>query len=84
MSLRLNVAATRAYDLLKTRPGAQPRRSDARDPATLEAVTGRLRQLIAEYRVNGHQGAAGGTYVFWSEVSREIERGAFDDLLDRL
>ena len=84
MSLRLNVAATRAYDHLKTRPGAPFRRSDARDPAALDAITGRIRQLVAEYRVNGQSGSHGGVYVFWTEIHREIEAGGFDDLLDRL
>lgn len=84
MSLRLNTAAVRAYDLLKSRPGASVRRSDARDPATLEAVTRRLRELVLSYRLSGHDGPGGATYVFWSEVSRVVEAGAFDDLLDGL
>ncbi len=83
MSLRLSVAAVRAYDLLKQRPGASPRRSDARDPQTLAAVTRRLEELIATYRVSGHD-ERGATFVFWTEVSREIESGAFDDLLGLL
>ena len=84
MSLRLNLAATRTYDMLKSRPGALRRRSDARDLTTLEAVTVRLRQLAAEYRINGEEGAGGALYVFWTEVQYQIDRGAFDDLLDNL
>jgi hypothetical protein len=84
MSLRLNLAATRTYDMLKSRPGATRRRSDARDLATLDAVTVRLRQLASEYRINGEEGAGGALYVFWTEVQHEIDRGAFDDLLDNL
>ena len=83
MSLRLASAAVRAYDLLKQRPGARPRRSDARDADALAAVTRRLEELIAAYRVHG-QRENGGTYVFWTEVKAQIESGAFDDLLDRL
>jgi hypothetical protein len=84
MSLRLPAAAIRAYDALKSRPGASVRRSDARDPAAVNAVAVRLRELIASYRIGGHDGPGGATYVFWSEIAREIETGAFDDLLDRL
>ena len=83
MSLRLDTAAVRAYDLMKTRPGAAHRRSDARDPEALAAVGRRLRELIAAYRVNGHD-ERGATFVFWAEVHREVEAGAFDDLLPRL
>ncbi|MBC8104823.1 MAG: hypothetical protein H7Z41_19785 [Cytophagales bacterium] len=84
MSLRLPIAATRAYDLLKSRPGATPRRSDARDLATLERISGRLRQLVGEYQINGDEGAGGSLYVFWTEVQAQIEKGVFDDLLDGL
>ncbi|MES2464385.1 MAG: hypothetical protein V4671_27810 [Armatimonadota bacterium] len=84
MSLRLSLAATRTYDMLKSRPRATPRRSDARDLATLDAVSVRLRQLAAEYRINGEEGAGGALYVFWTEIQQEIDRGAFDDLLDNL
>jgi hypothetical protein len=84
MSLRLSAAAVRTYDALKTRPGASFRRSDARDPAAVNAVAVRLRELIAVYRIGGHDGPGGATYVFWSEIVREIDAGAFDDLLDRL
>lgn len=83
MSLRLQTAAVRAYDLLKQRPGATPRRSDARDPEALAAVTRRLGELIGSYRVNGHQ-ERGTTYVFWTEVSAQVEAGVFDDLLPLL
>lgn len=83
MSLRLSVAAVRAYDLMKQRPGAPRRRSDARDGETLDQITRRLEELVATYRVNGHD-ERGATYVFWTEVSREVEAGAFDDLLARL
>jgi hypothetical protein len=84
MSLRLPAAAVRAYDALKMRPGASLRRSDARDPALVNDIGVRLRELIATYRISGHDGPGGATYVFWSEILREIESGAFDDLLDRL
>jgi hypothetical protein len=84
VSLRLSTAAVRAYDSLKSRPGATPRRSDARDPRVLEAVSGRLRELVGSYKINGQDGPGGSLYVFWSEVSREIDAGSFDDLLDRL
>ncbi len=84
MSLRLNIAATRAYDMLKSRPGATIRRSDARDLGTLEAVSTRIRQLGSEYRIHSEEGAGGALYVFWTEVSQEIQAGAFDDLLGNL
>jgi len=84
MSLRLSAAAVRAYDALKTRPGASLRRSDARDPVIVNDVAGRLNELIIACRISGHDGPGGATYVFWSEILREIESDAFDDLLDRL
>jgi hypothetical protein len=84
MSLRLNLAATRAYDMLKRRPGASPRRSDARDLGALDAVTGRIRQLVSEYQIHGEEGAGGALYVFWTEVQGQIEKGVFDDLLGNL
>ncbi len=84
MSLRLNAAAVRAYDVLKTRPGAAPRKSDARDAGALEAISGRLRELIDAYRIHGQEGPGGATYVFWTEVSGQLGAGAFDDLMDRL
>ena len=83
MSLRLNVAAVRTYDQLKHRPGARPRRSDARDADALAAVERRLRELVAGYRVNGHD-ERGALYVFWTEVEKEVSAGAFDDLLPLL
>lgn len=84
MSLRLNAAAVRAYDVLKTRPGASPRKSDARDASALEAISGRLLELIDTYRIHGQAGPGGATYVFWTEVSGQLQSGAFDDLMDRL
>lgn len=81
MSLRLNIAATRAYDRLKQCPGAARRVSDARDPRTLEAVVARIRQLVGEYRISGDMGPGGQMYVFWTELEREIQNGAFDDLV---
>ncbi|MDX1932806.1 MAG: hypothetical protein SFU56_09395 [Capsulimonadales bacterium] len=84
MSLLLSVAARRAYDALKSRPGANPRESGARDDDALTAVIHRLHQLIDGYRLNERRGPNGHVYVFWFEISREIENGAFDDLLDRL
>jgi len=84
MSLRLNAAAVRVYDALKSRPGANPRTSDARDTEALGAIQGRLRELVSSYRIGGHDGPAGAVYVFWTEILREVNNGAFDDLLDRL
>jgi hypothetical protein len=84
MSLRVSAAAISAYDALKRRPGAPVRRSDARRPEAVEAIHRRLGELIESYRVGGHPGPGGATYVFWTEVSREISAGAFDDLLDSL
>ena len=84
MSMLLSAAAPRVYDALKRRPGARPRASDARDAATLEAVHGRLRELIGSYRLGAHTPANGRTYVFWPEIGALIDAGAFDDLLDRL
>ena len=84
MSLRLSSAAIRAYDALKNRPNATPRESDARDMGVLGAITDRLNELISSYRISGTSGSGGATYVFWTEVLREINAGTFDDLLDRL
>ena len=84
MSVRLSSAAAQVYDMLKSRPGAQPRKSGARDPAVLDAVTKRLGELIASYRISGHEGSGGATYVFLTEVRGAVDAGAFDDLLDRL
>ena len=83
MSLKLSMAALRTYDALKDRPGARPRRSDARDPEVVAAVRSRLSELVSEYRLGIHEGVGGG-YVFWSEVNARIQEGAFDDLLSRL
>ena len=80
MSLKLSVAARRTYDALKDRPGALPRVSDARDLAVLEQVASRLGQLISEYRVGVYYSPSGIAYVFWTEVSVQISKGAFDDL----
>lgn len=84
MSIRVNTAAVRVYDALKERPGACPRESDARDKVTLGDIERRLRELIASYRLGGHEGPGNVTYVFWSEISGVVNAGAFDDLLDRL
>ncbi|MGC4045380.1 MAG: hypothetical protein QM758_16435 [Armatimonas sp.] len=83
MSVKLSVAALRTYDALKDRPGARPRRSDARDPDVIAAVSARLSELVSEYKLGVHAGV-GGNYVFWSEVNARIQEGAFDDLLGRL
>lgn len=83
MSMRLPTATVRTYDALKSRPGANPRDSDARDAGLLGSVEERLRQLIGEYRIGG-QYANGVLYVFWGEIEREIKAGAFDDLIWRL
>ena len=84
MSIRVSLAARRTYDALKRRPGAFPRESDARDTDALEAVYARIGELVGAYRINGQTGPGGATYVFWTELDREIAGGAFDDLLDRL
>jgi hypothetical protein len=81
--MRLPTATVRTYDALKSRPGANPRDSDARDAGLLRLVEERLRQLIGEYRIGG-QYVGGAVYVFWGEVEREIRDGAFDDLIPRL
>ena len=83
MSLRLSDAAVRAYDFLKQRTGAPRRRSDARHGETLAALTRRLEELIAAYRIS-EQREMGAAYVFWTEVQSQIEAGAFDDLMDHL
>lgn len=83
MSVKLSVAALRTYDALKDRPGARPRRSDARDVEVVAAVSTRLSELVSEYKLGIHEGV-GGSYVFWSEVNARIQEGAFDDLLGRL
>jgi hypothetical protein len=83
VSLLLPVAVRKAYDALKTRPGAHRRESDARDFTILQAVTERIYQLIDGYRLNEQRTANGNVYVFWTEINGEIEKGAFDDLLDR-
>lgn len=84
MSMRLSVATIRTYDALKARPGARPRISDARDTQVLGLVENRIKELIGSYRINGHDGPNGTLYVFWSEVGREVDSGAFDDLLGGL
>ena len=58
----------------------QPIVAKTRDARAIEALDVRLKELVAAFRVNGHQ-ERGSTYVFWSDISREIEAGAFDDLL---
>jgi len=84
MSMRLSSAAANVYDALKRRPGAPVRRSDARRPEGMDAIQRRLRELVDAYRIGGHPGPAGATYVFWSEIQTQISAGAFDDLLDAL
>ena len=80
MSLPINRIAERTYDELKRRPGAVPRKSGARDGSVLDAVNRRLLELANAYRLNSDT-ERGVTFLFWSEVSREIDNGAFDDLL---
>ena len=77
MSLKVSAAAVRAYDALRSRPGA-------RDPKGVAAVETRLRELIQNGCVGGHDGQSGALYVFWSEIDARVREGAFDDLLDRL
>ena len=84
MSLRVSLAAVRAYDALKRRPGASPRDSDARDIGLVTDVERRLTQYVHEYQLTGQQGMGGALYVFWFEVEREITAGRFDDLIPRL
>lgn len=84
MSLRLSDAAIGTYDALKRRPGAPVRRSDSRQMDALAAIHVRLRELIEAYRIGGHPGVGGEVYVFWTEIARELNAGAFDDLLDRV
>ena len=84
MSIPLTVAARRAYDALKERPGATLRVSDARDAATLAAISARLGELIGDYRLGVHRAPSGAPYIFWSEVSARIAEGALDDLLGGL
>lgn len=84
MSMSLSAAAIRTYDELKQRPNARPRQSDARDLQTLEAVTGRLKELIGSYRLGAHLRPGGRTEVFWIEIRPLIDSGAFDDLLHGL
>jgi hypothetical protein len=84
MSIRLPLAAVRAYDAMRDRPGASPRRSGARDPALVAAVERRLRELISDGRLGAQDGYAGQMYVFWTEVDAHLRSGAFDDLLDGL
>ena len=81
MSLKITTAALRTYDLLKESPRATQRRSDARDPVVLEAIQGRLRELIVSYRINSQIGQHGQTFIFFSEVEPLVREGAFDDLL---
>ena len=84
MSLKLSVAARRTYDALKDRPGARPRESDARDPEVLAQIQARLGQLVSEYRIGVYRTPSRVAYVFWTEVSTQIEQGVFDDLLTGL
>ena len=56
MSLKVSAAAVRAYDTLRSRPGA-------RDPAGVAAIESRLRELIQTGRVGGHDGQGGALFV---------------------
>ncbi|MFM7319979.1 MAG: hypothetical protein ACKO5K_00465 [Armatimonadota bacterium] len=84
MSLRLSLASIRAYDALRTRPGAAPRRSGARDAQVLGAVERRIREMIGDGRVGMQDGFGNQPYVFWSEIEARVAEGAFDDLLPSL
>ena len=84
MSLLLDVAAQRTYDALKMRPGARSRYSDARDASLLRAITARIYQLIDAYQITEHRSPNGRVYVFWAEIAVEVDKGAFDDMLDQL
>lgn len=81
MSLKIATAALRTYDMLKESPRATPRRSDARDPAVLEAIHTRIRELLVSYRISSQVGQGRQTFVFWSEIEPLVREGAFDDLL---
>ncbi len=84
MSLKISAAALRNYDLLKESTRATPRHSDARDPAVLEEIHRRLRELIMTYRITSQLGQHGQTFIFFSEVEPLVREGAFDDLLSLL
>lgn len=84
MSLKLSMAAVQAYDALKHRPGARPRRSGARDPAVLAEIDRRLRELIGDGRLAWQEGIGEQPYVFWTEVDARLRDGLFDDLLTQL
>ena len=81
MSLKIATAAVRTYDLLKESPRYVPRRSDARDPVVLEAIHGRIRELIVSYQITSQIGQHGQTFIFFSEIEPLVRAGAFDDLL---
>jgi hypothetical protein len=81
MALKIATAAVRTYDLLKESPRATPRRSDARDPEVLEAIHGRIRELLVSYRISSQIGQGRQTFVFWSEIEPLVHEGAFDDFL---
>lgn len=83
MSLLISHASLRVYDALKSRPGARPRNSDARDIPLVSAIMTRMSELIGAYRLSTQQDR-GHVYVFWTELDRLVNEGAFDDLLERL
>lgn len=84
MSMRLALASVRVHDELRHRPGASPRDSPARDKVLLAAVEQRLRELIGDGRLTAQVGYAGQPFVFWSEITRLLGEGVFDDLLMEL
>jgi hypothetical protein len=83
MSVLLPVAALRVYDSLKQRPGANPRKSDARDASLLADIERRMQELIATYKITSVD-ERGHTFVYWAEIIHRVNEGVFDDLLDRL
>ena len=84
MSLRLSLASIRAYDALRHRPGAAPRRSGARDAQVIASIERRIRELIADGRLGMQEGFGAQPYVFWTEIEARLSEGAFDDLLASL
>ena len=81
MALKIATAAVRTYDLLNESPRATPRRSDARDPVVLEAIQGRIRELLVSYRISSQIGQGRQTFVFWSEIEPLVREGVFDDFI---
>lgn len=84
MSMRIKLASLKVYDLLKDRPGATPRHSGARDRDLVVQIEGRLRELIADGRLNANWDPNGQIYVFMSDVELVIRGGLVDDLIHRL